>query len=238
MPKEKYVIITPVRDEQNYVEKTIKSVISQTVTPIEWMIVNDGSTDNTRRILDEYAHQQTWIKTVHRENRGHREAGRGVIEAFCDGYDSLEATDWEFIVKLDGDLSFDSDYFERCFYNFHSSPRLGISGGGIYHIIFGQTILEKDPLFHVRGATKIYKRACWKDIGGLLKAPGWDTLDEVKANMLGWKTRTFPELQLIHLRRTGEADGAWANWVKNGRANYISGYHPLFMFFKCLKRGF
>ena len=74
--------------------------------------------------------------------------------------------------------------------------------------------------------------------GGLLAAPGWDTLDEVKANMLGWSTRSFEDIRIVHRRLTGSADGNWKNWFKNGRANYITGYHPLFMTAKCLKRVF
>jgi hypothetical protein len=95
-----------------------------------------------------------------------------------------------------------------------------------------------DPAFHVRGATKIYRRGCWEQIGGLIRAPGWDTLDEIKANMLGWTTRTFPDLQIIHHRPAGGAYGQWNNLLKNGRANYIVGYHPLFMLLKCLRRAF
>ena len=86
------------------------------------------------------------------------------------------------------------------------------------------------------GATKIYRRACWEQIGGFWPAPGWDTIDEVKANRLGWTTRSFPDLHLIHYRVTGSADGRLGGLVKNGRANYISGYHPLFMISKCLIR--
>jgi len=97
-------------------------------------------------------------------------------------------------------------------------------------------ILEKHQAFHVRGATKIYRKDCWDAIGGLLKAPGWDTLDEVKANMMGWKTQSFTDLKLAHYRPTGAADGTWLNYVNNGTANYISGYHPLFMLLKCIKR--
>ena len=99
-------------------------------------------------------------------------------------------------------------------------------------------MLEKCPAFHVRGATKIYRRACWDIMGGLLVAPGWDTLDEVKAQMHGWGTRTFDDLALMHHRYTGSADGTWGGLVKNGRANYICGYHPLFMTAKCAVRLF
>jgi hypothetical protein len=139
---------------------------------------------------------------------------------------------------LDGDLAFAPSYFEKCFARFEADARLGIGGGTICGRSNGQLAVEsrEDPPFHVRGATKIYRRSCWDAVGGLIKAPGWDTLDEVKANMLAWTTYTFAELTLEHFRHTGNADGVWKNWVKNGRANYISGYHPLFMFCKCLSR--
>jgi biofilm PGA synthesis N-glycosyltransferase PgaC len=234
----KYVVITPVRDEALYIEKTIESVTSQTVKPVEWVIVNDGSTDDTGKIIDRYSKEYPWIHTVHRENRGFRKSGGGVIEAFYDGYDSLKSENWGFIVKLDGDLSFEGDYFEKCFERFNKDQTLGIGGGTIYHDIGGYMRPERTPVFHVRGATKIYTRECWNGIGGLIRVPGWDGIDEVKANMLGWKTMTFSDLKIAHHRYTGEADGTWRNWVKGGRANYISGYHPLFMFFKCIKRLF
>lgn len=233
-----YVIITPIRDEEAFIEKTIKSIISQTIQPLQWIIVNDGSTDRTGQIIDQYAAQYPWIHPVHRVNRGFRSAGGGVIEAFYTGYHALKVEGWHFIVKLDGDLSFDNDYFERSFEYFEKFPDLGVGGGLIYNIVNGALEVERHPLFHVRGATKIYKRECWDAIGGLLQAPGWDTLDEVKANMLGWKSRTFPDLKLIHYRYTGAADGQWKTCVKYGRANYISGYHPLFMVFKSLRRVF
>lgn len=238
IPSEKYVVVTPVRDEREHIEKTIHSMIEQTVRPLEWVIVNDGSTDMTGEIIDQYAKKHSWIRVVHRDNRGFRKAGGGVIDAFYDGYQSLQEKNWDFIVKLDGDLSFASDYFERCFEIFKKNKKLGIGGGTIYNLIKGNPVIEEGPLFHVRGATKIYRKECWEGIGKLINAPGWDTLDEVKANMLGWKTMSFNGIQVIHHRFTGQADGTWQNWVKNGRANYISGYHPLFMIAKCIKRIF
>ena len=241
MPKSKdiqYVVITPARDEALYIEKTIESAASQTIKPVEWVIVNDGSTDDTGKIIDRYSKQYPWIQTIHRENRGFRKSGGGVIEAFYDGYHSLKSKDWDYIVKLDGDLSFREYYFEKCFEYFKGNSKLGIAGGMVYHVINGVDKLEKNPSFHVRGATKIYRRECWDAIGGLIKSPGWDALDEVKANMLGWETKSFPDLKLIHHRYTGNADGIWRNSVKNGTADYISGYHPLFMFLKCTKRFF
>jgi biofilm PGA synthesis N-glycosyltransferase PgaC len=256
-----YVIITPVRNEGPHFHQTIDSVLSQTLRPHAWVIVDDGSTDITPQLIDTAAARHPWIFAVHRADRGFRNQGAGVIEAFYDGYAQLSRLEqlataplqdsispplhsctppWDFIVKLDGDLSFSADYFEQCFKRFAADPQLGIGGGRVYCQVNCATVEDSpgDPSFHVRGATKIYRRAAWEAIGGLIRAPGWDTLDEVKANMLGWKTCSFHDLRLVQLKPTGAADGSWKNWVKNGRANYITGYHPLFMLLKCFKRAF
>jgi biofilm PGA synthesis N-glycosyltransferase PgaC len=238
MSKGAYVVITPVRNEIEHLQKTIDSVATQTLRPQQWILVDDGSTDGTGALLDAAAKQYPWIRAVHRADRGFRKSGGGVIEAFYDGYALLEGTQWDYIVKLDGDLSFEPSYFSNCFNHFEQDAKLGLGGGVICNDSTGVLIEEYqgDPPFHVRGATKIYRRACWNDIGGLIRAPGWDTLDEVKANMLGWRTDSFRELKLHHHRFAGKADGTWKNWVKNGRANYITGYHPLFMLCKCISR--
>ncbi len=232
----RYVVITPVRDEEVYIGATIESVCQQTILPTEWIIVDDGSNDRTGEIIDRYAAQVPWIRAIHRANRGFRKAGSGVIEAFYDGYHEVRCNDWELIVKLDGDLAFPPTYFEDCLAHFRSEPRLGIGGGDIYHQLAGNLKLEQNPRFHVRGATKIYRRACWEAIGGLFTAPGWDTIDEVKANMLGWKTYSFPELHLLHHRLTGTSDGLLRDRVKHGLACYVCGYHFLFVAASCLRR--
>jgi poly-beta-1,6-N-acetyl-D-glucosamine synthase len=231
-----YVIISPVRDEEEHIRATIESVSSQTVRPTEWVIVDDGSTDQTGAIIDQYAAQYPWIRVVHRPNRGFRKSGGGVVDAFNEGYSALLSDDWEFIVKLDGDLGFSPNYFERCFEQFEEEPKLGIGGGEIYHDLGGALKLEANPRFHVRGASKIYRRACWNVIGGLWVGPGWDTIDEVKANMLGWTTRSFSDLPLVHLRPTGAADGHLRDCVKHGMACYTCGYHPLFVLVSCIYR--
>lgn len=236
MPK--YIIITPVRDEALYIEKTVESVSHQTILPFLWIIVDDGSTDGTSEILDTCTAQASWIKVIHRGNRGFRANGSGVMEAFYAGYSVISDESWDFIIKLDGDLSFSPDYFEQCFKIFEIETQLGIGGGTICQLENGQLRMdsEGDPPFHVRGATKIYRRACWEKIYPLIKAPGWDTLDEVKANLHGWTTRTFAELKLVQHKATGGADGFWRDRFKNGRANYITGYHPIYMLAKCVKR--
>jgi glycosyltransferase involved in cell wall biosynthesis len=226
----RYVVVTPVRDESEHLPVTIAAMEAQVLRPAEWVVVDDGSTDGTGEIAEAAAARLPWMHVVHRSDRGHRAAGSGVMEAVSDGLRALRTDDWEFVVKLDGDLSFGPDYFARCFTRFALDPRLGI-GGGVIHSVRadGSTEEERHPRFHVRGATKIYRRACWEAIGGLVPDTGWDTIDEVTANYRGWRTATFPELVLVQQRFTGDAAGQWRNWVKNGRANRLAGYHPLFL---------
>jgi biofilm PGA synthesis N-glycosyltransferase PgaC len=229
--KTKYFVITPVRDEQEFLPRTIGSVVAQTILPLEWIIVDDGSKDRTGEIIAEAARQYPWIRGVKRQDRGHRKWGAGIIEAFYDGYNALTLKDWDFMCKLDGDLSFEPGYFEATFRKFAEDPKLGIGGGMLYHVEDGVKKLETHPLFHVRGGAKIYRRECWEVIGGLWVGPGSDTLDEVKANMLGWSSASFPDILINHHRWTGASFGKWGGITKNG-------YHPLFMMAKCIKRVF
>jgi glycosyltransferase involved in cell wall biosynthesis len=238
MPDPAYIVITPVRDEEKYLPLTLSSMYAQTVKPRQWILVNDGSIDGTRRLIDQAAATHPWIIALHRADRGSRQAGSGVIAAFYDGFNMVAGNIWDYVVKFDGDLSFAPDYFELCLREFAADKTLGIAGGTCSKFLQGKTVPEFDgePPFHVRGPTKIYCRECFEAIGGLIQAPGWDTVDLIKANMLGWKTRTFPNIQIIHHRPTGGAYGSWANYVKNGLANYITGYHPVFMACKCARR--
>ena len=229
----RYVIISPIRNEGHLIEKTIKSVVSQTVKPVKWVIVNDGSTDNTRQIIEKYIEKYGWIKLVNLPDRGFRK--QCVASVLPAGLNLINIDDYDFIVKLDGDLSFESTYFEELFTRFVENSKLGIASGSCYNLVKNRLVLEKVPQFHVRGASKVYRRECWQDIGGLVEKLGWDTVDEIKAQMLGWKTQSFRELKVIHYRKTGSAGGMIRGKISYGQANYFAGYHPLFMILKAIK---
>jgi biofilm PGA synthesis N-glycosyltransferase PgaC len=224
----KYVVITPVRDEAEFIEKTIRSMIQQTIKPTEWVIVDDGSTDETAEIVARYAADRPWLRLVHREDRGTRQRGKGVVEAFYTGYEVL-TQDYEFIVKLDGDLSFELTYFESLLREFASNPKLGIAGGGVYERLDGKNWVLRTTKDHVRGPTKVYKRACFEAIGGLVPALGWDGVDEWKALAFGWEVQSFLDLKVLHYRFTGAASGSLKSRIEQGYGAHYMGYHPLFM---------
>lgn len=235
VPVARYVVITPARNEEANIGETIASMQRQTILPTAWYIVDDGSTDGTASIVEEAALHAPWIHLISRENRGYRVSG-GDVQSFQVGYDQLSGTGWDYLVKLDSDLRFSEEYFASCLRAFRQDERLGIAGGTIYNLDGDERVAEEHPTFHVRGATKIYRRGCWEDIGGLVRTPAWDTIDEVSANMHGWTTRTLSDVPIDHLRTTGDAAGQWSNWVKNGRAAYLVGYHPLFLAARAARR--
>lgn len=233
-----YVVITPIKNEGEFIEKTLHSMIQQSIKPREWIIVNDGSTDDTADIVARYTAHHSWIKLVNRDDRGFRQRGRGVVEAFYAGYEKLADHNYDFIIKLDGDLSFECNYFESLFAQFASNPQLGIAGGGVYELPAGQKWILRTTKDHVRGPTKVYRRTCFEAIGGLEPILGWDGLDEWKAKMLGWEVRSFIELKVLHYRYTGAATGLLKSRLEQGYGAYYMGYHPLFIIARGIRHSF
>lgn len=232
-----YVVITPVRNEAQFIGKTIESMVNQTILPKEWIIVDDGSTDETPRIINEAASENYWIKVVRRPNRGFRNTGVGEIESFYEGYNAITCTDWDFIVKLDGDLSFSMYYFENLLKQFQKNEKLGIASGvykevfknGIWHII-------DMPSYHAAGACKVLRKNCFIEIGGFVIAEGWDTVDEIKAMSRGWDTGHFPDLQMRHYKQEGTGMGLLRTSAMHGRIYYRTGGDKLFFLLKVIHR--
>ncbi len=224
----RYVVISPVKDEAAYIDATIRSMIEQTIRPAMWVIVNDGSQDETQAIVEKSARGYPWIQLINRQNTVIRKRGKGVVEAFYAGFDTLQV-EYDFIVKLDGDVTFGPDYFESLFVEFQKDPMLGIAGGGLYEKPDGQTWVLYAVKDHVRGCTKVYRRECFDSIGGLVASMGWDGIDEWNALAKGWKVRSFLSQKIYHYRFTGAATGYLKSYIEQGHGAYRMGYHPLFM---------
>lgn len=226
--RRRYVVITPTRDEEATVGSTLRSMIAQTVRPERWVIVNDGSTDRTREIVAREMAGHPWIVLVDRVDRGFRALGGGVVQAFQDGL-ARAGDDWDFVVKLDADLEFAPDYFERMLRHFEQQPSLGMASGKTFLVRDGVKSIEWCPDEHVRGPAKMYSRACFQAIGGLEAVRGWDMIDETKAQMAGFETRSFIEDELIHLRPIdGRQEKVLRSRYEMGRLYWYLGYHWLY----------
>ena len=237
--KHKYAIVTPTKNDEAMLCITADSVLSQEIKPERWIIINDGSTDRTGELIQGLGEENPWIAGIDNpeQNRSlsRRIGGQAVIHL---GLEKIKPEEYDFIVRMDGDVSFESAFFKNMFKKFEQNPRLGIASGVCFVQEKGKLIEEKNPSFHTRGPLKIYRSACYRDIGGLDREEGWDTIDEVRANMMGWQTRNFPDLKVVHLRKTQTASGTLRGFRNVGSTAYYTGYHPLFMLVRLVYRMF
>lgn len=195
----KYAIVTPVFNEEKTIGVTIESVLLQHVSPLEWLIYNDRSADNTETIIRGYAKKHTWIRLINGEDIAIQDKGARIAYIVNHCVKILESPA-EYIVKLDADISFNADFFCRIFMEFESDPRLGIASGRIMHD--GKPEPIRHGREHTRGATKVYRKTCWNQIGGLYLTTGWDSLDDFCAMYYGWKTQTL-DYYCKHLKKEG-----------------------------------
>ena len=233
-PQREYAIVSPVRNEARYIRRTLDSVVSQQEPPAVWVIVDDGSSDDTAAIVTEYAKKNPFIRLMSLTDNGADDSGDRLIWAaeaiaFNTGLLEVDLSTVDFIVKLDGDLSFEQDYFTRLLDEFNKDASLGMAGGYCYQIRDGKRVSEWNPPSHVRGPTKMYRKACFLEIGGIEPVYAWDALDVLRAQMAGWKTRSF-DLPVDHLKATGTVGGLLRARVRQGVGAYLLGYDPLFLF--------
>ena len=222
-----FVLITPARNEAAFIEETIKAVIAQTVLPLKWVIVSDGSTDETDEIVYSYCLKKPWIELVKMPKRAERHFA-GKVHAFNSGYTKVKDIEHDIIGSLDADITFETDYFDFLLRKFLENPNLGVGGtpfrenGKTYDYRFSR----KE---HVSGACQLFRRRCFEDIGGYtpIKAGAIDLVAVVTARMKGWETETFPEKISIHHRRTSAAKyGILSAFFKDGYYDYPMGVHP------------
>ena len=225
------VIISPVRDEAKLITKTLDSIVAQTVQPLEWVIVDDGSTDNTAAIVQEYADKYPFIRLVTIKDRGFRKLGGGVIAAFKFGLTNIKVPAYEYIAKLDGDMSFAPQYLEIMFKAFAADPKLAAVSGKVFRPENGGFVEEWTIEEHVAGQFKLYRWSAFCDIGGFIEEVLWDGIDVHTARMKGWHTMSFddPNARLIHHRLMGSSDkNVYRGRLRLGRGIYFMGYHPLY----------
>ena len=238
-PARTYVLISPCRNEAEYMRRTLDSVVAQTVTPAKWVIVDDGSTDATPEILADYAAKHPWIEIVAKPDRGHRAVGPGVIEAFYAGVETIHLEDYAYSCKLDLDLELPAGYFEGLMARMEADPRIGTCSGKPY-IRRGDALISERRGDEVSvGMTKFYRRACFEAIGGYVREVMWDAIDCHKARQLGWRAVSWddPELRFEHLRPMGSSQTSiYTGRRRHGFGQYFMGSDPLFYAATCVFR--
>jgi poly-beta-1,6-N-acetyl-D-glucosamine synthase len=230
-----YVLITPARNEADYIELTLKSVVSQTVRPLKWVIVSDGSTDATDDIVRKYVANNPWIELVQMPERRERNfAGKAI--AVSAGQKKLGELQYDVIGNLDADVSFDPDYFAFLMERFAENPRLGVGGTAFRE---GNLSYNYDfvGIEHVSGMCQMFRRECFEAIGGYsaIRSGGIDLIAVLSARAKGWESRTFVEKSFVHHRSQGGAlHTGLRERLHMGRKDYLLGNHPVWEIFRGL----
>ena len=230
-----YALVTPTRNDAANLGRLGACLAAQTVLPTEWIIVENGSSDDTAAVADSLALQLPWARALH--TPGERVAVRSVpiVHAFNAGLRELRC-DSDIVVKLDSDVTMASDYFARLLAAFSSEPSLGMTSG----ICHEKTNDGWEPLYGTRsfvwGACRAYRRACLADVLPLEEHEGWDDIDALKARLRGWKVGSINDLPLRHHRTTGTRDGTIRNWTSQGETAHYLGYRPTYLVLRALYR--
>jgi glycosyltransferase involved in cell wall biosynthesis len=233
-----YVLITPARNEAAFIEKTIQSMIKQTVLPAKWVIVDDGSTDNTAAIVRPYLPDHPWMELVERPVRKERHFA-AKVHAFNAGQERIKGLAYEVIGNLDADVSLDADHFEFLMAKFRDDPTLGVAGTIFKEPGYSSETDSFEGLNHVSGQCQIFRRQCFEQIGGYCpnKAGGIDWMAVTTARMMGWKTRSYREKSFFHHRTLGTAErGRFASLFSYGEKDYYLGGHPVWELFRVAYR--
>jgi glycosyltransferase involved in cell wall biosynthesis len=234
-----YVLVTPARNEERHIARTIESVLAQTRRPLRWVIVSDASTDRTDEIAAICAEEHEFIEFIRSSAPAEDRDFGSKVRAFNVGHARLAGEEYDFIGNLDADVTVEPHYFERLLARFAERPRLGLAGGIVLELVDGQFRGRMMSLNSVSGAVQLFRREVFEGINGYvpLALGGEDALAEIKTRMHGWSVETFPDLKVRHHRRvvSGRRD-LWASRFWHGVVHYRLGYHPLFQLFASLKR--
>jgi|SRR5579884_2170192 len=233
-----YVLLTAAHNEQAFIERTIQSVVTQTISPEEWIIVSDNSNDQTEAIVEHYAKQYSFIRLL----SFRRPAGRNFgakIHAWNQGFKVLTALDFDFIGNLDADITLEQDYYEYLLRQFREKPNLGLASGYVCEKANGKfrPRLTNSPR-DVPHAAQLIRRECYEAIGGyaVLKYGGEDWYAQTSAQMKGWQVRSFPEIKVFHHRYTGGDTDRLRAQYRLGKLDYSFGSDLLFEIGKCCRR--
>src|SRR5689334_20032966 len=237
----RYLLVSPCRDEAQYLRRTLDSVALQSVPPALWLVVDDGSTDETAAILEEYSRRLPYLRVVTRRDRGGRQVGPGVIEAFYAGLNEVRLEDFDYLCKLDMDLDLPARYFELLMQRMESDPRIGTTSGKPWfvHPHSGALVPEVCGDEMSVGMTKFYRVACFREIGGFVRQVMWDGIDCHRARMLGWiaESRDLEPIRFVHLRPQGASQkGIWTGRVRAGFGQYFMGTSALYYLAAAIRR--
>ena len=240
MIRKNYVVVTPCKNEEKSLPTLASSMVNNTIKPSLWVILNDGSADNTCNILNDLEKEYSWIKVIH-EKESIRDLGLHysniVNKAIKCAFTTCEKRNiyFEYIGLIDADMILDKDFFEKIIDRFEKNPNLGVCSGTAAYIHKSQRVLEKGRSNHPIGGLRVWRKKCLEDTGGFPTSYSADSVSNVLAIINGWDTKKYEDIVGIQTRKTSSAEGLWKGLITRGKSDYYRDYHPVYVMFKFLK---
>ena len=234
-----YILLTVAKDEEKNLPNLIQSVLTQTLKPLVWVIVDDGSTDDTPNILREIKKKYNWIQII-QLGKNPRDVGKHYARICNIGFDlaikycETNNLQYDYIGIVDADMTFGTEFFDKLIREFEKNPKLGIASGSVYSNIHNKLISEDCREDLPMGSPRLWRRECFEEDGGYYISHFPDSVSNVSATLKGWETKIFKDLKAIQARRTHSAEGLWHGYKIIGKSDYFRGYHPLFMVAKVI----
>ncbi|KAF5430704.1 Glycosyltransferase involved in cell wall bisynthesis [Candidatus Methanophagaceae archaeon] len=233
-----YILVTPVKNEEKNLPKLIPSVVRQTVRPVLWVIVDDGSTDRSPEMIEEAKGRYEWIHGILLEG-GFRDLGKHVYSVYNKGFEfaieycKAHNIHFDYIGNVDADMILEIEFFEKLIKEFEKNRELGIASGSGYD--FNNKLIMDTRNYIPLGGIRLWRKECYEETGGYPISYSADAVSNVLARLKGWKTERFNEIKAIQTRRTSSAEGLWKGYKKYGEATYFINFHPLYVLIKGLK---
>jgi len=239
-----YILVTPAKNEEVNLPKLIQSIGEQTIKPLVWVIIDDGSTDNTPNIIKKAKENYEWIQSFRLEEHP-RDLSKHYAYVCNTGFDLAikyceeNNLQYDYIGLLDADMILEREFYSKLMNEFERNPRLGIASGSVYYDINNKLIIETYREDLPPGGIRLWRRECFEETGrGFYIGYSPDAVSNVLAKLRGWETRRFEEIRAVQTRRTSSAEGLWNGYMVNGKSDYFRNYHPLFALAKGLKHLF
>lgn len=227
-----YIVVTPCKNEEKNLENLINSMVSQTVKPALWIIVDDGSTDNTPNIIQEALNKYQWIQSI-QLTHGKRDRGLHLANIIRAGFDfgisycAKEQIHYTYLSNIDSDIVLEPYYFELILTEFESDPLLGTASGGLYHYEAGEIVPENINDSEPPGACIVIRRKCFEQCGGIFISYAWESVLNAKVKLKDWKTKIFNDIKVVEVRDTNSAEGYWKGYIYKGECAHYLNFNPL-----------
>lgn len=237
----RYILITAAKNEGDNLPKTIQSVAKQTIKPVVWVIVDDGSIDNTPNILKEAREKYEWIQSVRLEESTERDLGfhlSSVVKRafeFAIDYCKEKELNCEYMGNVDGDIVLEETFFEKLIKEFVNDNKLGVAGSGTQYIVDGKIIQPEGREEEPSGGDMLIRRECFEDCGGIQITWGWDSTLKAKAKIRGWKVERFEYVKALETRYVGSVEGYWERYKHKGEAGYYFNLNPIHVILKSIR---